>query len=115
MKPTTTVISDRRAHDRFPLRTDVVVLAADGRQLPGRSLDIGKGGMAVVIDINPAVGTGFTVHARLPTRPSGNAAFEAQVTVASCVLATADGGFRVGLQFTGLDAKAQDVLKRFLP
>jgi PilZ domain len=115
MKPTTTVISDRRAHDRYPLHTDIALLASDGRQFPGRMLDIGKGGMAVVIDINPAVGTRYAVQARLPTRPAGNAAFEAQVTVASCVLATGDGGFRVGLQFAGLSATAQDVLKRCLP
>jgi PilZ domain len=73
MKPSPTVVPDRRAHERSPLRTDVLVLMADGRPLPGRTLDIGKGGMAIVIDINPATGTRFGVRARLPTRPGGNA------------------------------------------
>jgi hypothetical protein len=114
MKPNTT-ISDRRAHDRYPLRTDVMLQSADGRQFPGRMLDIGKGGMAVVIDINPDIGTRFVVRARLPVRPGGNAAFEAPISVASSVLAVSDGGFRVGVQFGALDAKTQDVLKRCLP
>ena len=115
MKPTTQVISDRRAHDRHPLRTDISLRTADGRQFPGRMMDIGKGGMAVVIDINPPMGSPFTVGARVPVRPGGSAIFEAPVSVASCVLAVNDGGFRVGLQFGALDAKAQDVLKRCLP
>lgn len=114
MKPNTT-ITDRRAHDRYPLRTDVVLQTADGQQFAGRTLDIGKGGMAVVLDINPPIGLQFVARARLPVRPGGNAAFEAPVSVASCVLAVSDGGFRLGLQFGTLDAKMQDVLKRCLP
>ena len=115
MKPNATVISDRRAHDRYPLRTDVMLKSSDGRQFPGRSLDVGKGGMALVIDINPSPGTKFVVQARLPVRPGGSAPFEAPIVVASCVLSTGDGGFRIGVQFGTLSATAQDVLKRCLP
>lgn len=115
MKANANVISDRRAHDRYPLRTDVMLQSADGRQFPGRSLDIGKGGMALVIDINPEPGTRFVVRARLPVRPAGSAAFEAPIAVTSCVLSTGDGGFRIGVQFGTLGAAAQDVLKRCLP
>lgn len=115
MKPNTQVISDRRAHDRFPLRTDAVVRLPDGRQIAGRTLDIGKGGMAVVIDLNPTPGTALVLRTRLPLRAGGSATFDAPATVASCVLATADGGFRVGLQFGALGAPAQAVLKSFLP
>lgn len=115
MKPNTQVISDRRAHDRFPLRTDVAVRLPDGRQIAGRTLDVGKGGMAIVIDVNPTPGTAFVLRTRLPLRAGGSATFEAPATVASCVLATADGGFRVGLQFGTLAVPAQAALKGFLP
>lgn len=109
------VIKDRRAHERHPLRTDVALLLPDGRQIAGRTLDIGKGGMAAVIDLNPAFGLKVSLRARLPQRNGGSATFDAQATVQSSVLATADGGFRIGLQFLPLAAPAQAVLKQFLP
>ncbi len=106
------VIKDRRAHERHPLRTDVALMLPDGRQIAGRTLDIGKGGMAVVIDLNPNIGLKLALRVRLPQRQGGNAPFEAQATVQSCVLATADGGFRLGLQFAPLSTAAQAVLKQ---
>lgn len=115
MKPNARIIDDRRAHDRYPLRTEVLVGAPDGSRHVSRMLDIGKGGMALVVPFNAAVGTTLHVQARLPTRPKGNAVFEARAVVVNCVLSNADGGFRIGIQFHPLGARAQEVLTSCLP
>jgi hypothetical protein len=108
-------LSDRRAHDRHPFRTAAQLVLADGRELPARTLDLGKGGTGVVVDVNLAVGTTLQVRMRLPARPSGSTSFEARATVANCTLAGSDGGFRVGLEFASLDAAALAALKGALP
>ncbi len=108
-------LSDRRAHDRHPFRTSARLVLADGRELPARTLDLGKGGTGVVADINLAVGTALKVRMRLPARPSGSAAFEALATVANCALAGSEGGFRIGLEFVSLDAASLAAIKGALP
>ena len=113
LKPVPT-ISDRRAHTRHAFRTDVLVLMPGGRQGIGQALDIGRGGMAIVADINPTVGSGMAIHLTLPARPSGSAVFEARVLVANCVLDGAEGGFRIGLQFLALEPAVKLALANFL-
>lgn len=105
---------DRRAHARHPIRTEARVSLPDGRVLAVQTLDIGKGGAAVVADINPAVGTLLRVQMRLPARPRGSALFEATASVANSVLDGREGGFRIGLKFGPLDAAAQAALKGML-
>lgn len=109
------LLSDRRTHDRHPFRTTAVVVLPDGRSVPGRTLDLGKGGAGVVVDFNLPVDTAVTVHLKLPARPSGSAAFDARATVVNCTLAGSDGGFRIGLQFAPLSDAAMAALKGALP
>lgn len=108
-------LSDRRAHDRHPFRTAAQLVLADGRELPARTLDLGKGGAGVVADLNLAVGTAMKVRMRLPARPSGSTSFECRATVANCTLAGSDGGFRIGLEFISPDAAALAAIKGALP
>ncbi len=113
MKPIPTVATNRRAHDRFPLRTDVLLQLSDGRQARARSLDMGKGGMGIVTDINALVGTKLNLQLRLPVGTGGSELFQASAVVANVVLAGSDGGFRLGLQFLELSAQAREVLGHF--
>lgn len=106
--------SERRAYPRHPLRTQAMVVLGEGRLLEARTLDIGKGGMALVTGINAPVGSQFGVRMTLPVHPKGNALFEARVRVANCVLDGVEGGFRLGLEFLALDAAAKSVLERAL-
>jgi c-di-GMP-binding flagellar brake protein YcgR len=110
-----TVISDRRAHDRHPFRTEAVLALPDGREVTGRTLDIGKGGAAVVTDINPPLGSSLVIRLRLPAQPQGSTPFEAQALVVNCILAPRDGGFRLGLEFRPLTPAALAALKGYLP
>ena len=86
----------------------------DGRTLPARTLDIGKGGAGVVCDLNMPVGTLIVMVMRVPARPTGSALFEAKALVASCTLAGSDGGFRLGLQFNTLSSSAMSALAGIL-
>lgn len=88
---------------------------ADGRQVLAETLDLGKGGAAIVTDVNPPLGSRLRIRMNLPARPRGSAVFEADASVANCILAPRDGGFRVGLQFGALSAEAQAALKGCLP
>jgi hypothetical protein len=110
-----TNFSDRRGHDRHPLKTSATLGLPDGRTIAARTLDIGKGGAGVVCDLNLPVGTVLALLIRLPARPAGSALFEASATTASCTLAGSAGGFRLGLQFNTLSAAALDALKGVLP
>lgn len=107
--------NDRRAHDRHPFRVRVVLAFADGRQVPGRALDLGAGGAGVICDLNVPVGVKLALRMKLPARPSGSAAFESLATVAHCSLAGSEGGFRLGLQFDALSPAALAALKGALP
>ncbi|MBL8345468.1 MAG: PilZ domain-containing protein [Rubrivivax sp.] len=109
------IINDRRAHDRHPFRTSAALVMSDGRVLQARTLDVGKGGAGVVVDVSLPVDAGLTIRMNLPARPTGSALFEARATVVSCSLAGSEGGFRIGLQFGTLEASALAALKGVLP
>lgn len=107
--------SDRRNHDRHPMRTSAVITLPDRRQIAARLLDLGKGGAGVVCDFNLVVGLELSLRMSLPARPDGNAVFEARAVVRNCTLAGSDGGFRLGLEFQPLSAAATAALKGALP
>ena len=106
--------SERRAHDRRPIKTDALLGLPGQRTAAARLLDIGKGGAGVVSDYNLPVGTRVTIQARLPARGRGSGVFEAGAVVRNCTLAASDGGFRLGLEFEALSAPATAALGDFL-
>ncbi len=108
------ITAERRAYPRHPLRTHAVLILADGRQIEARTLDVGKGGMAIVSNSNPPIGSTFGIRVTLPTHPRGNAVFEARVRVANSVLDGAESGFRIGIEFLALEPAARAVLERAL-
>jgi hypothetical protein len=104
-------ISNRRSGDRVALRTSAVLGLSDGRVIPARTLDIGKGGAGVVCDMNLIVGTLVSIRMNLSSNLPGGAVFEATATVSNCTLSNKDGGFRLGLQFNPLSAAAASALR----
>ena len=109
-----TVITERRAHVRQPLRTSAALVLPDGRLLIARTLDIGAEGAAVVADIDPGDAETLTVKIRLPARPSGSRLFQAKGRVVARVLTGREVGFRLSLQFDALGVNASRALAGFL-
>jgi hypothetical protein len=111
-----TAPTERRGEDRHPYRTQVLLQLPDGQQVVGQSLDIGKGGMGIVTDLNPPTGFVLRVRLMVPAPGSrGSVMFNARTTVANSVLAGREGGFRVGLQFDPLDDASKAALNGILP
>jgi hypothetical protein len=108
-------ISNRRSGDRVALRASAVLGLSDGRVIPARTLDIGKGGAGVVCDLNLIVGAVVSIRMNLPSNSPVGAVFEATATVANCTLSNKDGGFRLGLQFNPLSAAAASALRAVAP
>jgi hypothetical protein len=108
------VITERRAHVRQPLRTSAALLLADGQILLARTLDVGAEGAAVVADVDPGEAAEVLLKLRLPARPHGSRLFEGPGQVVNTVFAGREAGFRVSLQFGRLDAQASGALHGFL-
>ncbi|GAP35983.1 hypothetical protein ISF6_1823 [Piscinibacter sakaiensis] len=104
--------ANRRAHERYPLRIDVLLIRPDGARAFGRTTDLGRGGMGVVYASPIPVGTVVAVRAPLPGRRSPKEFFGTDARVVNCSLSGADGGFRIGLAFEALDAHASEQLAR---
>ena len=110
----TATSSDRRAHPRQPFRTAATLTLPGGQLLSARTVDVSAAGAGVVSDLNLPIKTTVTLSMRIPARPSGSAAFEAQALVVNCTLAASDGGFRLGLAFAPLTPAARAALKGIL-
>jgi len=108
-------LSDRRAHDRRPLRIVAHVLLPNDRAFEVRTLDIGAGGMGILASANPKPGTSFAIQFTLPSKSGASGApLQIKVKVANSVLGMDEGGFKIGLQFLGLDPATERVLRQFL-
>lgn len=110
MKPIPSGTPNRRAHERSALRIGVTLVFTNGFSSAARCLDISKGGMGVVAELSVPVGARLRVQARLPVAVGSPLPFEADAFVSNSVLAGAEGGFRLGLQFLELPPPARDAL-----
>ena len=105
--------SERRAHDRRPLRIVAHVLLPGAQAFEVRTLDIGAGGMGIVASANPKPGTSFAIQFTLPPKGGAQAApLQLKVKVANSILD--QGGFKIGLQFMDLQPAIERVLRQFL-
>ncbi len=102
---------NRRAVERYPLRTKALLVIGEHR-LDVRSLDIGKGGMGVAADWNLPVGTPLVVKFNLPVKHS-ILPLVLNAVVVNGTLAASIGGFRIGLQFRGVDAQTQMAIEQY--
>ena len=107
--------SDRRAHDRRPLRIAARVLLPNDQAFEVRTLDIGAGGMGIVASANPKAGTVFAIQFVLPGKAGGGASpLQVKVKVANSVLGIDQSGFKIGLQFLGMDPASERIIRQYL-
>lgn len=104
--------SDRRATDRRPLRILARVLLPNDQSFEVRTMDIGAGGMGIVASANPKPGTTFAIQFNLPSKTGPATPMQVKVKVANSVLG--DQGFKIGLQFQGLDPASERVIRQFI-
>jgi len=102
---------DRRAHPRRPLRTSAVVTLA-GRQLPARTVDLSKEGLAITVDANLATGTDCSVSFSLVVGGQSRRLL-LRGRVVDTVLSGQDG-FRTGLLLGPVSAEDKRVIELFL-
>jgi c-di-GMP-binding flagellar brake protein YcgR len=105
--------SDQRKHERRLYRTTARILFSATQVVEVRTTDVSMGGMGIVASANPKNGTTFNIHVLLPVKPEGVMPLEARVEVVHSVLASDEGGFKIGLEFKQLSAAAETALKRF--
>ena len=70
--------------------------------------------MAVITENNPPVGQKLPIQLLLPARPKGTVPIGVVGEVMHSFLALNEGGFKVGLRFAGLDAKAAAAIDQYL-
>ncbi len=105
---------ENRIHQRRPLRAVATIMLPGNQEIEVHTLDLSRGGMAIVANANPRQGTEFGIRVTLPLRQRGSGTLEARVRVVHSILARDEGGFKVGLQFIGIDANGQSVIDEFL-
>jgi c-di-GMP-binding flagellar brake protein YcgR len=106
--------SNRRDGERIPLRTPVLLLVGEHQRLESRSLDLAKGGMAVVTDWNLPLGTLLALKMGLATPNASVRTLVLRARVVNATLAGSVGGFRLGLQFINVDPTSAQVIERWL-
>ena len=105
---------ERRVQARRPLHTRVIVSRPESPPLEGRSSDISLSGMGLVTEVN--VRAGVPCQLAFVLRFSDETTFTAEVSakIAYCVLGNDMNGFKIGAQFTGLGARTNAALLRYL-
>lgn len=102
---------NRRAVDRHPLRTRALLVIGEHR-LEVRWLDIAKGGMGIASDWNLPVGTLVVINFNLPVKHTV-VPLALNAVVVNGTLAASIGGFRIGLQFRGIDPQTQLAIEQY--
>lgn len=95
-------ITEQRAHERRPLRTQVELLLPGRPLLLMRSTDISVSGIGLVANANPPMGLRVGLRIPLPNSASAAAAvtvYEVQALVRHSVFSIRENGFRIGMVF----------------
>jgi len=104
-------IAEKRQATRRPLFCKAR-LASNGSMLEGRTLDISTDGIAIMLDVNVAVGNQYALQLPLPGANGQSLLLQLRVQVMHTVLA--QGRFRVGLKFLAPDMQAKNLIKQFV-
>jgi hypothetical protein len=105
------VIDDKRLSTRRPLFCKAQI-AAGGESIGARTLDIGTGGVALMMEINAPIGQVYVLQLKLPGTGSTMQQLNSQIQVLHSVLTKT--GFRVGCRFVAPDMQTRDMLKQFM-
>jgi c-di-GMP-binding flagellar brake protein YcgR len=106
--------ANRRAHDRVPMRTTVILSMPNGQHVHGRMFDIAKGGVGVVVDNTMHVGLEVRMQFRLPVGPINGTQLVLPAQIMNVVLAASKGGFRMGVRFLHLSAEMNETIESFI-
>jgi c-di-GMP-binding flagellar brake protein YcgR len=106
--------SNRRAHERVPMRTTVVMTLPNGQHVHGRMFDIANGGMGVVVDNAMPIGIDVSLQFRLPVGPINGTQMVLSAQIMNVVLAASKGGFRLGVRFINITADVNYTLESFI-
>lgn len=87
-------------------------MRSDAQTLECRSIDISKGGIAVIADINLTLGDRYRLQFSLPTPSGHELPMALHGKVVNAVLTKR--GFRIGLSFLDADMQAREMLERFV-
>ena len=107
-----TTSANRRVHARKVLRRPASVQLPGGVERQLRTWDLGIDGMSVVSAKPIPPGTKCTLTVELPAA-DGNRRLSVAAKTVYCSLMGAEG-VKVGMVFTGLDAEADQLIRRFV-
>ena len=107
--------TDRREHERKPLRIEAHLLPPQQPPFRVRLIDISHGGLRMACSVNPPLMSVSVVRMALP-RPDRGAAplIEVGVQVINSIYSRTEDGFRVGLKFLEMPAAAKGIISAFL-
>lgn len=92
-------ITEKRSHERRPMRTPVELLLPGRPALAMRSTDISVGGIGLMASASAPIGLELTLRIALPLGRAGTQAFEVRARVQHSVFSSRDDGFRIGMVF----------------
>ena len=104
-------IAEKRQATRRPLFCKVRLIS-NGQMIEGRTLDISVDGIAMMLDVNPAIGYHYSLQLPLPGADGLPHHLQLRVQVLHTVLAK--DSFRVGLKFVAPDTQAKTLIKNFV-
>lgn len=106
---------ERRVFERKTLKGPARVTSPGKSPMIGRMSDISLGGACVISDANIPVKTIFQLEFNILVRKTSTlAGFRAAAIVTHVSFSNADGGFRVGLQFTSLSDTQKQLIVQYM-
>lgn len=107
-------LKDRRTAERRSLRVTANIASADQPSEDVRTVDISADSVGIVAHFNPQPGTVFRIRLKLPTLARGLIALESHAQVVHSILSGDEGGFKIGLMFSGADTARDQAIKSYL-
>ena len=104
---------ERRVFERKTLKGPARLVRAGAPSMIGHMCDISLGGVCVVAESNVPLKTGFQLEFNILVRKTSSlAGIRTSAIVTHVSFSNSDGGFKVGMQFTGLtDAQKQLIVQ----
>lgn len=107
--------TERRAHERKPLRVQAHLLPPEQPPFAVRLIDISEGGLRIACSVNPPLMSVSIIRTALPSADRLSfSTLEVRVQVMNSIYARTEDGFRVGLQFLTLSSANQALIAEFL-
>jgi hypothetical protein len=104
---------ERRNATRQVLRTKAKLVFAQGLVLDARTLNVSTTGMAIATDGPMAPGTSFALRCYVPVN-GARMELVTQVRVVHSVFSSSEGGFVIGLLFSGQSPEAASLVAAVL-